>query len=74
MGINFMPSKDSDVTRTMHLKSNNTEILFGNETDEIIEELFHYLLQNYHKGLEESMKGSEFIFDSIDLCIINYMK
>ena len=40
MAINFISSKDSDETRTMHTKSNNVEILMGSETDEIIEELF----------------------------------
>ena len=36
---NFISSKDSDETRTMHTKSDNIEIMIGNETDEIIEEL-----------------------------------
>ena len=26
-----------------------------------------YLLQKYEEGLEKSMKGSEFVFDSVDL-------
>ena len=39
MNINFISSKDSDEIRTMHTKSNNMEIMMGNETDEIIEEL-----------------------------------
>ena len=39
----------------------------GSETDEIIEELFKSLLQRYQKGLEESRKGSKFIFDSVDV-------
>ena len=39
----------------------------GYETDEIIEELFKSLLQRYQEGLEESMKGSEFVFDSVGL-------
>ena len=42
------------------------EIMMGNETDEIIEELCESLLQKYQEGLEESMRGSEFLFDSID--------
>ena len=50
----------------MHAKSNNVEIMMGSETDEIIEELFKFFLQRYQEGLEESMKGSEFIFDSVD--------
>ena len=36
MSINFMSSKDSEETRTMHTKSHNIEIMMGNETDEII--------------------------------------
>ena len=39
----------------------------GSETDEIIEEIFESLLQNYQKDLEESMKGSEFPIDSVNL-------
>ena len=51
----------------MHAKSNNIEIMIGNETNGIIEELCDSLLQNYQKGLEESMRGSEFVCDSVDL-------
>ena len=65
MEINFISSKpDSDKTRTMRTKGDNTEIIIGSETDKIIEELFKYLLQRYKKGLEESMRGSEFTFDA----------
>ena len=56
MEINFMSSKDSNETRTMHTKSINIEIMIGNETDEIIKELFDSLLQRYQEGLEKSMK------------------
>ena len=45
MSINFISSKDSDKTHTMRTKSDNTEIIMGSETDEIIEELFKSLLQ-----------------------------
>ena len=50
----------------LHSKSDNLEIMMGSQTDEIIEELFESLLQRYQEGLEESMKGSEFIFDSVN--------
>ena len=40
MTINFVSSKDSDETRTMHTKSNNVEIMIGSETDKLIEDLF----------------------------------
>ena len=66
MAINFISSKNSDETHTMHAKSDNVEIIMGSETNEIIEELFQSLLQRYQEGLEESMRVSEFIFGSVD--------
>ena len=51
----------------MTTKSDNIHIVMGSKTDEIIKELFESLLQRYQEGLEESMKGSEFIFDSVNL-------
>ena len=41
--------------------------MLGNETDEIIDELFQSRLQRYQEGLEESMKGSKFVFDCVDI-------
>ena len=67
IAINFISSKpDSDEARAMSLKSDNIEIMIGSETNEIIEDLFKSLLQRYQKGLEESMDGSYFTFDSVD--------
>ena len=66
MAINFISSKDSDETRTMHTKSNNVEIVMGSETNEIIEELFKSFLQRCQEGLEESIRGIEFLFDSVN--------
>ena len=67
MSINFISSKDSDGIRHVHTKSINIEIMVDSETDEIIEQRFKSLFQRYQEGLEESMKGSEFIFDSVNL-------
>ena len=39
----------------MHSKSANVEIITDSEKDEIIEDLFESLLQEYQKRLEESM-------------------
>ena len=74
MTINFISSKDSDETRTMHTKSNNVEIMMGRETDEIIGEHFESFLKNYQEGLEESMRGSDFAYDSIDALYYNLNK
>ena len=74
MQINFTSSKDSRETGTMHQKSDNIEIMMGSETDNIINELIDSLLQRYLEGLEESMRGSEFIFDSVDLLCYHLQK
>ena len=74
MAINFISSKDSDETRTMNIKSNNVEIMIGSETNEIIEELFESFLQKYQKGLEKSMGGIEFVYDSVDILYYNLNK
>ena len=67
MAINFISSKEDYETRTMRTQSDNIEITMGSETDEITKELFKYILQRYQEGLEESMKESEPIFDSVDV-------
>ena len=67
MLINFISSKDPRETRTMHTKSDNIESIMCSETDDILDELFKSLLQKYQEELEESLRGSEFIFDSVDL-------
>ena len=74
MAINFISSKDSDETRTMHTRSNNVEIMVGNETNEIIKEIFEYFLQKYQEVLEESMRGREFVYDSVDVLCYNLNK
>ena len=70
MSINFVSSKDSDEVRNMHIKSNNVEIMVGSETNEIIVQL----LQRYQEGLEEKLKRSEFIFDSVNFLYYHLQK
>ena len=74
MVINFISSNNSDETRTMYTKSNNVEIMIGSETNGIIEDLFKSFLQKYQEGLEESMRGSEFVYDSVDVLYYNLNK
>ena len=75
MTINFISSKkDSDETRIMHTVSDYIEIMMSSETDGIIEDLFGSLLQKYQKDLEESMHGSHFVFDSVNLLYYNLNK
>ena len=66
MKINFMSSKDTNETSIIYKYSVNIEI---------VQKLFDSLLQRYQKGLEEKMKGSDFVVvvvvvvvvDSVDL-------
>ena len=51
----------------MHSKSENIEIVINDEPDEVIEELFQSLLFMYQIGLETSLRGSDFIFDCVQL-------
>ena len=48
-----MSSKGSNEKRMKHSKSDNVEIMVGNDTDEIIEGLFDSLIQRYQFGLKE---------------------
>ena len=74
IAINFTSSKDSDETRTIHTKSNNVETMIGSETNEIIKDLFESFLQKFQEGLEESMRGSEFVYDRVDVLYYNLNK
>ena len=74
MAINFISSKDSDETRTMHAEGNNVEIMIGSNTNEIIKDLFKSFLQKYQERLEESMRGSEFVYDSVNVLYYNLNK
>ena len=53
MTINFFTSKDSGETSTMHSKSDNIEVMMGNETDKINKDLFVSFWQRCQKYLEE---------------------
>ena len=44
-----------------------TEIMIGEDTDEIIQELFDLLSHSYQASLEQSMKDCNFVFDYVDV-------
>ena len=71
--INFTSLKpDSDETRIMQTKSDNTEIMTGSDTKEVIKEIFKSFLQRYQEGLQEKMRGSEFEFDGVSLLYCDF--
>ena len=47
--------------------SDNEEIRSGNETDDIINELYKSFLNNYRKEEIVLRKGSDFVFESVDI-------
>ena len=47
MHVNFISSKDTGETRTTYVWSDNEELRLGNETDDIVKELFKSFLNNY---------------------------
>ena len=50
----------------MHSKSDNTKIMISDEADEVIKKLFDSLKHRYQNNLE-SIRGSNFIFDYVQL-------
>ena len=67
MQIIFVSFIDSNETRVMHTKSDNTTIMSGIETDDAINEFFNTFRRRYQEGLETRMRGSGFVFERIDL-------
>ena len=73
--INFISLKpDSNEIRVMHTKSDNIEIMIGDDNDDVIEELFKSFLRRYEENLQEKMKGSEFGFDGVNLLYYDFNK
>ena len=58
----------------MHLRSDNIKFPFYNDVNEIDDELFDSLRLRYQGNLETSMRGSDFIFDSVQRCITDVIK
>ena len=44
--------------------------MINDDADEVIEELFKSLQNRYQNNLENSMKGSEFVFDNVHFFVL----
>ena len=71
MKINFISSRNFIETRDMYSKFDNFEIIRGSNNNEIIRDLFNSILRRYQGGLQESIRGSEFVFDYVES--LNYI-
>ena len=67
MKITFISSLDIGEIRTTDSKSDKVEITIGNEADDVIKELFESFKKRCQEGLEIKMRGSQFVFESVDL-------
>ena len=73
--VNFISLKPgSDETRIMNTRSDNIEIMFGDDNNDIIEQLFESLLQKYKENLQNKMKISEFEFDGVNFLYYDFNK
>ena len=73
--INFISLKPgSDETRIMHTRSDNIEIMIGDDNDNIIEELFQSFLQKHEENLQNKMRGSDFEFDVVNFLYYDFNK
>ena len=72
--INFISLRPgSDETRVMHTKIENAEIRIGDDTSDVVKELFKSLLQRYQEHLQEK-RGSDFEFDGVNLLYYDFNK
>ena len=67
IAMNFISSKDVNEEHVMHLKSDNIEFTLYDNANAVFNELFESLLSRCQIGLETSMRGGDFIFDSVQL-------
>ena len=73
--INFISLKPgSDETRVMYTRSDNEELMRGDDTNEIIKSLFESFLQRFEENLQEKMRGSDFEFNGINFFNYNFNK
>ena len=67
IATNFISSKDNDGERVIHSKSDNIEITINEKADELIEKRVKVPLNRYHIGLQTLTRGSDFIFECVQL-------
>ena len=67
IAINFISSKHTEEERVMHSSSDNMKFTSYNDENEIANELFESLHSKYQDNLETLIKGSDFVFYSVQL-------
>ena len=73
MHVNFISSRDIGETRIYYVWSDNISIMQGENTNVIVRKIFNYFLHYYQQELK-MIKGSDFVFESVDYKIINFIE
>ena len=58
----------------MYTRSDDIEIMFGDDNDDNIEQFFESLLKKYEGNLQNKMRGSEFEFDGVNFLYYDFNK
>ena len=73
--INFISLKPGySETRTMYIRSDNIEVMFGDDSDDVIEQPFRSLLQKNEENLQNKMRGFDFEFDGVNFLYYDFNK
>ena len=74
MKIRFISFINNNESQIMHSKSDNVDIISGYSTNDIINKLIKSFEKRLQEGLETKMKGSNYIFNRIELLEYHFHK
>ena len=72
MEINFRHVTNPSKNYTFYVKSTNTEMRNGDNTNDIFAEIFKTFLENYDREENILRNGSNFVFDSVDITYVQF--
>ena len=65
IAINFISSIDVEKEHVIHSRSDNIKFTSYNDMNKVVDKLFDLFSATYQVNLETSMRGNDFIFDSV---------
>ena len=68
--INFISSKDAEEEHLIHSPSNNIKFTLYSHVNEVTDELFESLHSRNKENSKTLMRGSDFIFDSVQRTVV----
>ena len=74
IAISFISLKDAEEEHVMHAESDNKKFMSLDNVNDVIDELFWSLFSRYQNNLETSMRGKDFIFDSVQVLHYKFHK